>query len=47
VEEVVARAALLVGQRLVLRDDRVADGALLLVLERERDVAPEGGQPVD
>lgn len=47
VEVVVARAALLVRQRLVRRNDRVADGTLLLVLQRQRDVAPEGHEAVD
>lgn len=46
-EEVVARATLLVGQCLVLRNDGVANRTLLLALERERDAAPEGDETVD
>ena len=41
-EEVVARAALLVRHCLVLGNDRVADRALFLALQRKRDVAAEG-----
>lgn len=47
VEGMIARPAAFVRQGLVLGDDEVADGTLLLVLEGERDVAPEGSQAVD